>query len=312
MGRREKPIGACNKELSVLALWLRAQRQHANLTYAQLAKRTGFSPATLSRATKGTRVPSCSVVQAFAEGCGADPEKARSLWKKARCAAQQVQKYSAPRPEYVRNFADLHAAMTELRRKAGNPSLRELERNAGQHSELPRSSLSRVLRKQAVPSRDLLKAFVRACGVLGTAQHRAWEAAWSRADEERNRLELQRRRLSPEEAVIFKELEAEQERSRGLQLRMEAISAEVAQLRQNRDHLEKSLILHYGGLEEAHLWVDYRAHRDSYDYLTSRIAYAEKEAATLRYESLAKSGRAIRLKKLREGFAEMRSRPECK
>ncbi len=188
---------ASTKPLGELALWLRSQRQCSGLTYAQLAARTDVSATSLSRATKGERLPSLAVVEAFARGCSADSRKAVSLWRKARYAANQqpINGEQAPmRPEYIHNFSQLHTAVLELYRKAGSPPLRSLENTAaGQYGCLPRSSVSRVLRGQAIPRKELLLAFVRACATSGRIDVSVWQAAWERSSQHA-RYERSRRR----------------------------------------------------------------------------------------------------------------------
>lgn len=173
-----------SRPLSDLVLWLRSQRQNSGLTYAQLAARTGVSSSSLSRATKGERAPSLAVVEAFAAGCGADRRKAHALWRKARYNADLGRDQVPMMPEYIHNFVQLHAAMLELYNKAGSPSLRWLESTmAGRHGRLPRSSLSRVLRGQAIPRKELLVAFVEACTTNGRLDTEVWVAAWEQASQ---------------------------------------------------------------------------------------------------------------------------------
>jgi transcriptional regulator with XRE-family HTH domain len=188
MGRRETPVRTSSKALSELALLLRSQRQTSGLTYAQLAAVTGTSASSLSRATKGERLPSLAVVEAFAIGCGTDKRKAVTLWRKARYSTIQrtdPKSDQAPlMPQYIHNFAQLHVAMVELYRRAGSPPLRWLESTpAGQHGRLPRSSVSRVLRGQAIPRKELLVAFVQACATSGRVDTDVWAAAWEQASQ---------------------------------------------------------------------------------------------------------------------------------
>lgn len=168
-----------------LALWLRAQRRLAGMTYSQLAAHTGFSATSLSRAAGGERLPSLAVVEAFAQGCGGDPRKAAALWRRARYTAHQKthdEEQVAMLPDYIRSFAQLRAAVLDLYRRAGSPSLRRLEATAdGRYGGLPRSSVSRLLRGQAIPRKDLLIAFVRACSASGDVETGVWEGAWERA-----------------------------------------------------------------------------------------------------------------------------------
>lgn len=175
-----------SRTLSELALWLRSQRQNSGLTYAQLAALTGVSASSLSRATKGDRTPSLAVVEAFADGCRADKRKATALWRDARYTGIQrpgLMNEQVPMlPQYIHTFVQLHSAMLELYRKAGSPSLRRLESSAaGRHGRLPRSSVSRVLRGQAIPRKELLVAFVQACTPSRRVDTDVWVGAWEQA-----------------------------------------------------------------------------------------------------------------------------------
>lgn len=173
-----------------LALWLRSQRRRAGMTYGQLAALAGYSATSLSRAAGGEKLPSLAVVEAFARGCDGDPRKAAALWRRARYAAHQKtddEGQVAMLPDYIRDFAQLRAALLDLYRRAGSPSLRQLEATAdGRHGGLPRSSVNRLLRGQAIPRKELLIAFVRACGATGGVETGGWEGAWEGAWERAN------------------------------------------------------------------------------------------------------------------------------
>lgn len=190
MGRRENPIGECSKTLNALASWLRARRESAGLSYEQLAARSKYSAATLTRAASGRSVPkSLEVVQEFATACGVtDLREVEKLWKHARRdegrARDALAGYSSPANiSLVRSFADLHSAMLDIYRKQGSPTLRALE---GGHGHLPRSTVSRVLQMRTVPNRALLLAFAEACGVHANDLGE-WGKAWDRAHDDRRR-----------------------------------------------------------------------------------------------------------------------------
>lgn len=186
MGRREAPVRTTNQALAALAMWLRTVRAHAGLTYQLLAREVGFHPTTLQRAASGTRMPSREVVLAYAVGCGAREDHAEQLWKEARYEARRSVRdrqtsLAAPRPELVRDFADLGAVLVELYDKAGAPPLRQMEQRAGQFGLLPRSTAHRIVNKQAIPhSHAQFEAFLRACDV-GETEQKPWLEAWKRA-----------------------------------------------------------------------------------------------------------------------------------
>ncbi|GGS45302.1 helix-turn-helix domain-containing protein [Streptomyces violaceus] len=178
MGRSEKPIAATGKARHALALWLRAQRESAGLTYERLAARTIFSPDTLRRAASGQQIPKLTVLKAFTEACGADPQVAEGLWRAAR--RERGGRYVEFHVAYTTDFSDLHDAMVSLYRQAGSPSYSELDRQAGGNGRLPKSTLSRFFSKKATPGRDFTLAFAEACGIRGE-KLRLWDTAWQRA-----------------------------------------------------------------------------------------------------------------------------------
>ncbi|MCX4986597.1 helix-turn-helix domain-containing protein [Streptomyces sp. NBC_00572] len=81
MGRQEKPLDPDTGPVARLAHDLRRLRQEAGgPTYAALARRAGYSVATLSRAAAGEQLPSLPVVRAYATACGADPTVWEGRW----------------------------------------------------------------------------------------------------------------------------------------------------------------------------------------------------------------------------------------
>ncbi|MFD3484992.1 helix-turn-helix domain-containing protein [Streptomyces sp. NPDC058665] len=184
MGRRENPIAPCDRELEKLVRSLRDQRARAGLTYSQLAARSEFSASTLIRAASGEQVPKLQVVLAYAEGCGADPDDAERLWKRARYrAARGDDDGHVPHPCYVRDIRALHAALVDLYRKDGARTYEELE-NASD-GVLAHATIWRFLHQKCRrPSREFVLAFAQACGEKGRSL-REWGQAWDRSEEQR-------------------------------------------------------------------------------------------------------------------------------
>ncbi|MFD8479466.1 helix-turn-helix domain-containing protein [Kitasatospora sp. NPDC059673] len=84
MARRQTPLEGTGAVVR-FAERLRATREEAGLTLRQLAKRSGFSPTTLSIAEGGKKMPSWDVTAAFVAGCGVtDTERWRGLWESAQ------------------------------------------------------------------------------------------------------------------------------------------------------------------------------------------------------------------------------------
>lgn len=196
MGRPENPIAPCDKALDALVRWMRGHRTKAGLSYAQLAERTRHltlptgararcSADTLARAASGLTVPKHRVVLAYAGACGADMAEAERLWKRARYRESRNRCHEEPAPHisYVRDFAELRAALVDLYRKDGSRPYQELEEISG--GALTHATVSRVI--SAVtgrPTRQFVIAFAKACGVRGVALNE-WAQAWDRAEERR-------------------------------------------------------------------------------------------------------------------------------
>ncbi|MFI1968078.1 hypothetical protein BLA24_21235 [Streptomyces cinnamoneus] len=84
-----------------------------------------------------------------------------------------------PDPTQARDAAALVALMRELRERSGLTYRRLQQRAAEQGMALPRSTVSAVLARDAVPRAEVLKAFVVACG--DGARLGAWLEARERA-----------------------------------------------------------------------------------------------------------------------------------
>ncbi|WP_235459828.1 helix-turn-helix domain-containing protein [Streptomyces olivochromogenes] len=184
-----------------LAEWLRSLRRRSGLTYRRMSQliqegrisEPGCSAVTLLRADRGTFLPRRQVVEAYAQVCGATRREARVQWERAAqqaepsaagaCQAPTVSP-SGRRLEFVYHPAHLLEAMHRVRRAAGQPSLRELQKRARDlgTGPLPRSTLADVLAGLRMPSEDLLIAYVRACGEQGHLLT-LWRHAWARAQD---------------------------------------------------------------------------------------------------------------------------------
>ncbi|MFI1524006.1 helix-turn-helix domain-containing protein [Kitasatospora cineracea] len=201
MGRHEKAVVASTRQLEDLALWLRAQRQDRGLTYAQMAKTStpAYTSTAFSRAASGNTVPTWNLTEAYAKVCGADLRTAHRLWRAARWAEHRSRQEAradgqdiaakwydvlATQLRLISDYVSLRRAMIGLRAKGGQPSLAQLQKQAGRSGSggwcLPASSLGAILRGEAVPDVRHVLAFVRA---MGDGRREAeWVAAWNRAE----------------------------------------------------------------------------------------------------------------------------------
>lgn len=81
MARRQSPVDPDAGPLQAFAYDLRKLREKAgNPTYRALARKAGYSPATLSEAARGQRRPSLDVTMAYVGACGGDPDEWRLRW----------------------------------------------------------------------------------------------------------------------------------------------------------------------------------------------------------------------------------------
>jgi hypothetical protein len=81
MARRPLPVDPDEGPLQAFAYDLRQLREKAgNPTYRMLARKAGYSPATLSEAARGQRRPSLDVTMAYVGACGGDPDEWRLRW----------------------------------------------------------------------------------------------------------------------------------------------------------------------------------------------------------------------------------------
>jgi hypothetical protein len=81
MARLPRPIDPDEGPLQAFACDLRKLRDKAGTpTYRILARKAGYSPATLSEAARGQRRPSLDVTLAYVGACGGDPDEWRLRW----------------------------------------------------------------------------------------------------------------------------------------------------------------------------------------------------------------------------------------
>ncbi|MFG2441154.1 helix-turn-helix domain-containing protein [Streptomyces sp. NPDC048508] len=194
MARPEAPLN-CPPNRQHLASVLREARARAGATYAEMATHAGdISPATLKRIASGDgHVPKWDNVDRYYRLCLAladndtaaqlavDGAELRRCWVRARKEERGTLRLRGPRPEYVRDVADLSRALYVLYENAGAPPLRELQRKAGGPVHMPLTTAARIVTREALPSdTPQFKAFVEGCSV---PEHRvqAWLDAWYRA-----------------------------------------------------------------------------------------------------------------------------------
>jgi transcriptional regulator with XRE-family HTH domain len=96
----ERPVNNSSVEVARFAAELRALRTAAGLpSFRVMAGKAHFAPSTLAEATRGVRLPSRAVVEAFAKACDADPAEWAIRWKEF--STGQVRS-ATPEPQPVR------------------------------------------------------------------------------------------------------------------------------------------------------------------------------------------------------------------
>ncbi|MBO3680478.1 hypothetical protein [Streptomyces sp. NEAU-YJ-81] len=94
MGRPEKPIDPQDGPVARFAYELRKLRDEAGApAYRSMARRAGYSAATLSQAAGGERLPTLPVALAYVRACHGDTEEWRHRWEQADAEITAV-----PRP----------------------------------------------------------------------------------------------------------------------------------------------------------------------------------------------------------------------
>jgi predicted transcriptional regulator len=205
MGRQENAI-TFTGPVADHAEQLRTIRRSAGLTLDDLARLTGLSKSTLSKAQGGHEFPSWNVTSLFVAACGANVTQWQERWAGVEQAKAMPKPFGAPsplktRPTFrrgepstygalrnlsgppplpmgVESSADFVKTLRQVKIWAGEPSIRYLAGRA----RVPRSTLHDVLRlKQGkLPNLDAVCAFLTACGIDDARVISEWVFTWRR------------------------------------------------------------------------------------------------------------------------------------
>lgn len=196
MGRRIGSIdGSAGPRLRELVEYLRELKAATCVTYREMARHTGPKPyycgaSTLSQAVTGARLPRLRVVEAYARAAG-DPtdqdarqrrvRRARQLWKAAAIEqARPLRTGRGRRLRQIRTPEALGQGLARLRARAGQPSLREIERATAVHGHrVPRSTCQLILAGQVLPTSEQLRVLLTALDVTEAASS-GWRIALNR------------------------------------------------------------------------------------------------------------------------------------
>ncbi|MGW5739653.1 MULTISPECIES: helix-turn-helix domain-containing protein [Streptomyces] len=180
----------------MLAAYLRRLRQATGKTYEELADSTLCSASSLKRAARGgERAPAWATVEDYVAAAGGDLATAKALHQAAKGAAARARRDArrcvvVPKPQFVRDAADLSGAMRDAYDRAGRPPVREMEEQAGWR--LAHSTAHQIVRGRALPNdvRTYI-AFLQACEIqeddLGP-----WFECWHKVRGERTKTEVNR------------------------------------------------------------------------------------------------------------------------
>ncbi|ROV64463.1 XRE family transcriptional regulator [Streptomyces globisporus] len=197
--------------LESLALYLRAYRATAGVTYEEMSQYVDASPATLKRTAAGAKVPRWDRVAQFQdaireindvalykvdEALPGPPDSHRvrealhTLWTYARREERGTLDVKKVAPETVGNPAELRYALWALYETAGAPPLRTIQARGSGELILPLSSLARIVSQEAIPADDQqLIALLNGVGRRETSP--TWHGRWTKA---------RARAISPREA----------------------------------------------------------------------------------------------------------------
>ncbi|MEQ6028204.1 helix-turn-helix transcriptional regulator [Streptomyces salinarius] len=186
MGRPEAPINYAIPELGKCAELLRAMRHSAGLTYAELAALANYSPSHLKRAARGEKTD-VDVVRAYAFACHArvpDHDRVQEILDLRDTATEVIKKTEqearkskvVPKPQYVRDEADLSGAMRDAWARAGRPTARYIEKAS--EGQVPRSTAHTITKGRNVP-KDVRQyvAYLNICDISDD-ELGPWFRAW--------------------------------------------------------------------------------------------------------------------------------------
>ncbi|MFJ2751139.1 helix-turn-helix domain-containing protein [Streptomyces sp. NPDC087297] len=176
MGRPRRDISADTGKHARLARQLSELRPR-NTTLADLAKLTGISPSTLSRATKATECPSWKTMLEYLTAFGEDPDDWRPQWD--MCATERQRSQAgvpadpAQRAPYQRmmptSVLDKHTCavgLRELRIWRGSPTYAAMSHHASKQDQpVAKTTISDVLNAKIVPSVNALKGILAGLGM---------------------------------------------------------------------------------------------------------------------------------------------------
>ena len=170
MGRPEKPIVPdALPSVRRIATGLRVQRRHAGVSYPVLARRAGYSVASLAAAASGRGLPSRALTLAYASGCGGDLVAWERWWVEAYAELHGVSK--PPDPTEATDPAQFVQQLHDLLVWHGLTSLDEIAQASG----VARSTASRARTGPEVPAAEVLEKLLAGCGLDADAR-RVWAA----------------------------------------------------------------------------------------------------------------------------------------
>ncbi|WP_327591258.1 hypothetical protein OHA25_61145 (plasmid) [Nonomuraea sp. NBC_00507] len=230
MGNKRKPI-LDDGPIGQFAQRLRDRMDEVvpALTFRAMKQKAFCSHAVLAEACAGKKLPSWVVTEAFVRACGADDAEVKAWhedWLQTQRSVGRLRRKlgqadvvvpthtdtglpvrdgrlrpvevdladpeaCVPRPETIQTFDDLLYQLRVLRIAVGNPSLRDLSR----HTRVPVSTLGNLFSGRRPSYEVFMQVVTTLVGPDGLGGERqVWREAWTRAEYNRIRPDLTRRR----------------------------------------------------------------------------------------------------------------------
>ncbi|MFC7941057.1 MULTISPECIES: helix-turn-helix domain-containing protein [Streptomyces] len=171
MGRPRRENATHTGKIARLARQL-AELRPDDIKLKDLAKITGLSPATLSRATAPTKCPSWKTMVEYLTAFGEDPNDWRPQWE--MCASERQRReagipddpaqraaYQRLMPKSVLNLQDCAIGLRDLRLWKGNPTYAAMAHRSTQARQpVSTTTISDILNAKILPTVNAMKGIL--------------------------------------------------------------------------------------------------------------------------------------------------------
>jgi hypothetical protein len=193
-----KPADPGSGPVAEFGFELRQLRQTAGKSYTTIAKNTYYSKSAMHGVDQGHQLPSKGLLEKFVAECGGEPVQwlvRREQILQHIEATKQVPRKETPRaldmpapdPTEATTPAEYNDALKRLREWSGH-TFRDIEDITSEEGyplrRAPASTLCNAFQRGTLPTRDLVKSFLRAVEVSDDAQD-MWLEVWQALHEGR-------------------------------------------------------------------------------------------------------------------------------